>query len=652
MTGIKCVFRWVLALAMVIGMVCDTAAQQEKPKRSAKKAYTEAISLYTLGLLPEAAEALDVAIAKSPTYANAWFFKAQIFKEMNHPDQDEVLSQALALDGSAYRKGWLELAEMQWTSGRYESAKASLDRFVEGGLEGVSQQTLEHHRWILAGVEYSLEAMATPVDTMAVPVPGNLSGKAHMYYGSVDLSGNRMVFTLDNEGASLAADLGGEDIWEARRLPNGDWTAPTPLRGINTPTNEGAPAISGDGRTIIFTVCASLDYGYGGKRRGKGSCDLFESTWSDTLQSWSQGKNLGAPNSAGKETQPSLSSDGNTLLFARAPRGLDQPTDLFVSHRLAHGGWSTPKRLEGAVNTSRYEESPFLHPDGKTLYFSSDGHPGLGDLDVFVSRKLPDGTWGEPTNLGPSINGPGKDNSLMVMPRGNEALFSTNRDTGWDSFWTIPLKEEAKPIEVAMLKGVIQDATTMAYLEAEVSLLDATNGQTIGKSMSKGEEGFMMPLPGLGSYTLQVSKEGYMFQSVSYEQEEGEALNRSPFKAIAMDKIEEGQGLDLNAIRFQYGSATLESTYQGDLERLHAWLLENPGLEIEIIGHTDSIGSVPYNMQLSLDRAESVKGFMVERGIDEGRMTTDGKGPLLPIDTNRTEEGRARNRRVQVVVIR
>ena len=161
-----------------------------------------------------------------------------------------------------------------------------------------------------------------------------------------------------------------------------------------------------------------------------------------------------------------------------------------------------------------------------------------------------------------------------------------------------------------------------------------------------------MPLPGLGSYTLEVSKEGYMFQSVSYEQEEGQALNRSPFKAIAMDKIEEGQGLDLNAIRFQYGSATLESTYQGDLERLHAWLLENPGLEITIIGHTDSIGSVPYNMQLSLDRAESVKGFMVERGIDEGRMTTDGKGPLLPIDSNRTEEGRARNRRVQVVVIR
>ena len=205
---------------------------------------------------------------------------------------------------------------------------------------------------------------------------------------------------------------------------------------------------------------------------------------------------------------------------------------------------------------------------------------------------------------------------------------------------------------MATLKGVVQDATTLAYLEAEVSLLDATNGQTIGRTMSNGEEGFMMPLPGLGSYTLEVSKEGYMFESVSYEQEEGQALNRSPFKAIAMDQIEEGQGLDLNAIRFQYGSATLESTYQGDLERLHAWLLENPGLEIEIIGHTDSIGSVPYNMQLSLDRAQSVKGFMVERGIDEGRMTTDGKGPLLPIDTNRTEEGRARNRRVQVVVIR
>ena len=367
MTGIKYVLRWVLALAMVVGAVCDTMAQEEKLKRSAKKAYTEAISLYQFrGLLPEAAEALDVAIAKSPTYANAWFFKAQIFKEMNHPEQDEVLSQALALDGSAFRKGWLELAEMQWTSGRYESAKASLDRFVEGGLEGVSQQTLEDHRWILAGVEYSLEAMATPVDTLAVPVPGNLSGEAHMYYGSVDLSGNRMVFTLDNEGASLAADLGGEDIWEALRLPTGNWTAPK-LYGASTPRPTKGPGHQWRRPDHhLHGVC------FAGIRLRR------QTTWQRVMRplrvhlerhvaSLEPRQEPGRPEFGRQGNATFVEFDGNTLLFARAPRGLHQPTDLFVSHRLAHGGWSTPKRLEGAVNTPRYEESPFLHPDGKTF---------------------------------------------------------------------------------------------------------------------------------------------------------------------------------------------------------------------------------------------------------------------------------------------
>ena len=656
----RCFQRGVLSLVVMClawGMPCGGLGQSDKvkkPKHGAMKAYNEAKTLYALRDFEGAVMELDKAIDKSPDYANAWFFKAQILRELNHPKQEEVLAHALSLNGSIHRKGWLELAEMQWTIGRYEQAQASLDQYIQEGLEDVSEENLDMYHWILAGVEYSLEAMKHVPDTIAQRVPGMLSMDAHMYYGSVDLTGNRMVFTLDQEKAGMGSNegIGGEDIWEAFRLPNGDWTAPKPLRGINTATNEGAPAISGDGRTIIFAVCESPHHGYGGNRRGKGSCDLFESTWNDTLQAWSQGKNLGAPNSVGKETQPTLSSDGNTLMFARAPRGLNEPTDLFVSHRLGHGGWSSPKRLQGAVNTSRYEESPFLHPDGKTLYFSSDGHPGLGDLDVFMSRKLPDGTWGEPSNLGPSINGFGKDNSLIVMPRGNEAIFASNRGEGWDSFWTIPLKEEVKPIEVATLKGHVHDAVTMEYLNAKVALLDATNGQNIGSAQSKGEEGFMIPLPGLGEYTLEVSKDGYMFTSVNFVQEGGDDLNRTPFQVIPLEPIKEGNELDLKAIHFESNSANLKETYQADLERLHHWLEDNPSLEVLIVGHTDSIGSLPYNMQLSLDRANAVREFLVNRGIELARLQTDGKGPLVPIDTNSTETGRARNRRVQVVVIR
>ena len=162
----------------------------------------------------------------------------------------------------------------------------------------------------------------------------------------------------------------------------------------------------------------------------------------------------------------------------------------------------------------------------------------------------------------------------------------------------------------------------------------------------------MMPLPGLGEYTLEVSKDGYMFTSVDFVQVGGNDLNRTPFQSIPIEPIKKGNELDLKSIYFEYNSAKLKETYQADLERLHHWLEDNPSLEVLIVGHTDSIGSIPYNMQLSLDRANSVREFLVNRGIELSRLQTDGKGPLVPIDTNRTEEGRARNRRVQVVVIR
>ena len=273
-----------------------------------------------------------------------------------------------------------------------------------------------------AGLEYSLDVMSRQHEfELAVPLPGELNSADEEYYGAVDLSGTRMIFTRSShsgfDNSLWAGEEGGEDLFESYLNDTGNWSSPVPLQGINTLMNEGAPSLSGDGQIMVFVVCETLHDDYG-IRKGKGSCDLFESYWNESEGAWTTGKNLGAPNTSGWESQPTLSADGNTLIFAKSSAGQREPSNLVVCTRLPSGGWSKPKPLPGLVNTERTEESPFLHPDGKTLYFSSDGHPGLGGLDVFASRLQKDGTWGEPENLGPGINSFGKDNSLIVMPRG------------------------------------------------------------------------------------------------------------------------------------------------------------------------------------------------------------------------------------------
>jgi outer membrane protein OmpA-like peptidoglycan-associated protein len=643
------------SLALLLLVVTSAMAQSGKPSRGAQKAYSKALEAYRFLSYNLAVEHLDKALNKSPQYAEAWFLKAQIYQEVDHPELEGVLEQALQIDGQRFPHGWVELAQVQWELGKYEDGLASLGQLEATGLVRLSQEVREKYDWVEAGLRFSSAARAAAVDVaQASAVPGELNTPDQEYYGALDLTGTRMVLTRSGANGELRPSVpgiqGGEDFFESLLRDDGTWSPPVPLPGVNTPMNEGAPTLSGDGQTMIFTACETPRDGYG-PRRGKGSCDLFESVWDAESRSWSMGQNLGAPNSKGWESQPALSADGNTLVFAKSVKGHLEPSDLVMCHRLETGGWSTPRKLPGSVNTERTEESPFLHPDGKTLYFSSDGHPGFGKLDVFVSKLQKDGTWGDPQNLGPGVNSPGKDNSLMVMPRGGVALFATTRDSGNLDFWQVELPEEAKPIEVAMLKGVVMDSKTGESLLAEVALVDLETGQVVGRAASRKSEGFVMPLPGLGSYSFEASAEGHMFGMTMYHQTGGSDLNRSPYVQIDLDPIEVGSTFTLEAIQFESGLAALSTSYQAGCERLAQWMLDNPSVNIRVEGHTDNVGSVPFNMALSEDRAKAVQVFLMQRDVAASRIQVAGRGPLEPIAENDTEEGRAANRRVQVVVL-
>lgn len=646
---------WGLVVALWGGMSAQMQAQTDPPSRKAQKEYQKALEAYRMRSPNLAITHLNAAIQRSEGFAEALFLKAQIFQEMAHPKQEEALVEALRADATMFPHGWVTLAQIQWELGKYEEGLQSLDRLDGLNSGNLSDEVQTRRNWVEAGLQFASDARNNPeLVHEAKPTPGMLNTEALEYYGALDLTGTYMVLTRsglpDDERRLTPGVAGGEDFFESFQSDDGTWSAPVPLPGVNTPMNEGAPTLSGDGKTMVFTACTTPRDGYG-PRRGKGSCDLFESTWDETTKQWSLGVNLGAPNSAGWESQPALSADGNTLIFAKSPKAQKTPSNLVVCHRLGDGGWSSPRALPGLVNTPYTEESPFLHPDGKTLYFSSDGHPGFGQLDVFMSKLQEDGTWGAPVNLGSGVNSFGKDNSLMVLPRGGVAMFATTQGSGNLDFWQVELPEEVKPIEVATLRGVVRDAKVGMALNAEVVLVDLATGQTVSRTFSEGETGFVIPLPGLGSYSFEASAEGHLFGMTTYEQDGGTDLNRSPFVQIELMPIEVGQSFTLEAIQFESGLSKFSANYQAGCERLAKWMTENPEVRIRVVGHTDNVGSLPFNMALSEDRALAVRGFLTSKGIAEARINVFGEGPTKPIADNSTEEGRALNRRVEVLIL-
>ena len=609
--------------------------------RSAQRSYEKALDAYAVKDFSLTIAELDKAVKKSPDYALAWFLLAQTHRDLSSDSIAIIhLKRALNIDDSLYKKGWLELAELFWISGDYDSGIAALDMVVKKHRE------LKQYKWVRAGLEFSVMAVKSPMPLSVItPLKGEVNSIRPEYFPTMELSGKKMVFTRLVQSRNNPS---GQEEFFSSSLIDGVWCEVSPLKGINTLFNEGASSISGNGKTLIFTSCATPRDGFG-DRVGAGSCDLFESHYDTQSKFWSLGENIGAPNSNSWESQPTLSSDGNFLVFARALHVRGKGSDLFGAIRGKDRVWGKAFPLPGKINTPYEEESPFLHPDGQTIYFSSNGHPGLGGLDIFVSRKQSNGEWGQPENLGYPLNTHNDENSLMVEPGGVFAIFASDRSNpaGDLDLLRVELPPEARPISVNALTGTVVDHLTGKPLVASVNLVDINTGSVL-TSVNTSLDGFILPLPVKGRYSFEVSCEGYMFNIA--EMFTIDSPNKSLHVEVRLTKIDAGATLSLSDVRFNSGSAVLELGYQTDLVLLASWLSSNLTTSVEIIGHTDNIGSAPANLQLSEDRAEAVVNFLLTSGISADRLSSTGRGDQVPISTNATLEGKALNRRVEIVV--
>ncbi len=593
---------------------------------------------------------LKDALVVAPDYYDAWVDLGHLHRERREWEATVACyEKALRLD-SLYRPAiWYQTALALREMGRFEEAIPKLETYLAQNPKNERQKAFAVQ--LLEQTRFAAQAVKNPVPFQPQPLHSFINTPLPEYLPSLSADGQLLVFTRVVNGQ--------EDFYFSFRSPEtNDWQPPQPLEELNTPVNEGAHCLSADGRVLVFTACNQRD--------GLGSCDLYISTWSKG--EWSPPRNLRAPvNSPGYETQPTLSANGNTLLFASTRPGGFGGNDLWQSDRLPDGRWSTPRNLGPVINTAEDDQAPFLHPDGRTLYFMSKGHPGMGGFDLFFSRKSDAGEWEKPQNLGYPINTLDNEGALIVSADGKKALFTKDQKQAEPKgrpvtdIYEFDLYAEARPTPVTYVRGVVKDAVTKTPVQATVQIASVEGGLR-EDSLSTWEDGsFFICLPLGENYAFTVEKKGYLFFSENYElREQREAgapyeveILLYPAPAVASPPGDQGPSsppVVLRNVFFATGSAELRPASTAELDRLFRLLESNPAMRIELHGHTDDVGAEADNLDLSTRRAKAVYGYLIEKGIAPARLSYRGFGESMPLAPNTTPENRQRNRRTEFVV--
>ncbi|MDP6909861.1 MAG: OmpA family protein, partial [Flavobacteriales bacterium] len=343
-----------------------------------------------------------------------------------------------------------------------------------------------------------------------------------------------------------------------------------------------------------------------------------------------------------------------TLYFASNRADGEGGTDIWITHLAPNGEWTLPRNLGETINTPHAEETPFIHPDGKTLYFTSDGHVGLGQKDIFVTRKDADGNWSSPINLGYPINTWKDEMGLFVSASGETAYFSSDREGGFGKLdlYSFQLYEKVRPEKVTYVKGRIKDKVFGKPISARLQLIDLATSEVIVESASDKITGnFLVTLPVNHDYALNVSKDGFLFYSEHFSLSQNENENRPYTLNVDLQPIKFGEKVVLKNIFFETASYSLLPESKVELDKLVGFLDNNPSINIEIGGHTDNIGKPEDNQSLSENRAKTVREYLIAHGIDADRTEHHGYGESQPIDTNDTSTGRANNRRTEFKVL-
>jgi outer membrane protein OmpA-like peptidoglycan-associated protein/tetratricopeptide (TPR) repeat protein len=624
---------------------CTAFAQTQLSTKSKKaiEYYTQADNYRVRGQFDQAIALLNQAIEKDKDFVEAYYRLGLVYLNIrNYPLAIQNMEKGLSMttDLRKQKVFWYDLGEAYLSIGEYEKAMRVLSSFVNN--ETQNRVKIERATNLFRSAEFAVKNKDNVSAYKQRPLSDTVNCFVMQYFPVLTADQQQLIFTrrISNDPN---AD---EDLVMSRKNDKGRWLSPQSIsKNINTRLNEGTCTISADGRKLIFTSCVGRD--------GIGSCDLYESRKNGN--EWTEPKNLGPNvNSVAWESQPSLSADGRTLYFVSDRRAGMGRRDIWVSTQDDAGKWTKAVNAGKPVNSAFDEISPFIHANGKTLYFASNGLPGFGGYDLFSVRK--DSTsWSAPKNIGTPINNHEDQFSLFVTADGKTAYYSHEETIGAGQSRS-RIFELAFPDDFEFrsnyVKGIVRDKKTRVPLSAKVELINISDNKIESLVESDSITGeYLMVLTQGADYALYVNKKAYLFKSLHFNYEE--SFNLEPIVLdIDLEKASVGSAVVLNNIFFDVDKFELKSKSIPELEKVVRFLSENPTLRVEISGHTDNVGAPAYNKQLSEKRALSVYDYLVSKGIAKARLTYKGYGPDRPLAANTSDANRQLNRRIEFQVIR
>ncbi len=645
-----------MVICLCIGLAASIAQPVIYSTQNSKAIkYFEEAQL-NIALKPDVAiEKLKKAIEKDNNFIEAHAFLGDLLADdAQYAKAIDEYKECFLINPNFMPDYYFYAGSLELKLGRYADAKGHLQQYVSS--KSSNHKKNDEAELKIKCCDFALNAMQHPVHFNPVNIGPEINSQYDEYFPSITADDQTFLFTRRLPMTNRDPRMGNsfqEDFYYSNK-ENGKWTQSRSIgTNINTQANEGAPCLSVDGQFLFFVVCPEID-GYGLDRRGYGSCDIFVAQ--KTATGWSKPHNLGPPvNSKNWESQPSFSSDGKTLYFVRAVltgNGVGQG-DIYTSEVDDKGKWSNPVKLSNKINTPYNEESVFIHPDNQTLYFASNGHVGMGGTDIYMSKRQPDGEWGDPVNLGYPINTFNNENSLLVDSKGKLAYFASNRAGGYggQDIYTFEVDSQFRPENVTYFKGKVYDSRTKKPLEASIELIDLATSKTAITSSSNPMNGeFLVCLPANKNYALNVSRTGYLFYSENFALKEVKDISKPFLMDVPLQPIDTGLTVKLNNIFFETNKYDLKEESKTELQKLITFLTTNPTLKIELGGHTDNVGDKKANNVLSQNRAKSVYDYLIGNGISQERLSFRGYGDSKPVKPNDTPENRQMNRRTEFKV--
>jgi outer membrane protein OmpA-like peptidoglycan-associated protein len=627
----------VLVFLVTISATAQPLPDGMSKNKKAKELFEKAMGQYDLMEYGNAIDLLKAAIEKDPEFVSAHDLLGQIYMDKGDLVAAEKIYLKLVKINPDYWLSYYSLADATFEQMKYDIAENWYKKFLTYDKIPLKEKAESEKQ--IKSCQFAIKALKNPVPFSPVNLGTGINSMLSEYFPTLTADEQTMFFTcMDNRS---------QEDFLVSTYENGKWTDAINMGPpINTPENEGASTTSADGQYLFFTMCQNP--------KNLGSCDLW--------LTYVKGDRWQIPihmpdnvNSKYKETQPSLSADGKTLYFASNRPGGQGDMDIWKT-TFEKNMWTNPVNLGPNINTPFDDECPFIHQDGVSLYFASDGWPGMGGRDLFMAKQNDTGGWKVPMNLGYPVNTVGNEEGLIINRSGTMGYFSSDKKTnpnhqGRVDIYSFTLPENAKPGVASYVKGKVYDAETKLPIKTLVELTELNTSTVAGFCKSNEKSGnFLIVIPGNKNYGMNVAAEGYLFYSENFSIKDNPSSD--PYLIdVPLKKIKTGQTVPLYNILFDVNKYVIKQESTAELERLFNLLTTNSKIRVEIGGHTDNSGAETINQPLSQNRAKAVYDWLITKGIAANRLTYKGYGSSVPIMPNTSDEGKRKNRRTEIKVL-